>query len=83
MKNILYFFLFLRYLNFCPDHFRDEGERLGKKAKAKFLTGKQTNITDILLKFSRCKCNQTRKFGQPIEHNITRIFFKKIIHKVW
>ena len=36
-------FLFLRYLNFCPEFFGHVGKQLGKKAKLKFMTLKPGN----------------------------------------
>ena len=39
--------------------------------------GWQTIVIHILPNISRCKGNQTMKFGQLIECNIRRIFFEK------
>ena len=36
-------FLFLRYLNFCPEFFGHVGKQLGKKVKLKFMTLKPGN----------------------------------------
>ena len=40
-------------------------------------TGKQTIAMHILPDISRCKGNQTMKFGQLIEYNMRNIFLEK------
>ena len=41
------------------------------------LTGKQAIVIDLLANISRCKSNQTLKFGQFIKYNTRGIFLRK------
>ena len=82
MKNAFYF-LFLRYLNFCPDFFGHLGKRLDKKLKliSKFMTSepeKHTITIIVLTHITRSKGNQTDKFGQLIEYNVKNLFLQKM-----
>ena len=45
--------------------------------------GKKTIALYILPNISRSKGNQTMKFGQLIEYNMTKHFSWNIIHKMW
>ena len=73
--SYLEIFLFLRYLNFCPDFVDHVGKRLDKKAQVDFkiydVTKWDTNNCNknILSGISKSKGNKTMKFGQLIEYN--------------
>ena len=91
IKNIFYFnfnfFLFSRYLKFCPDRFSHVVKQLDGKAIRlilKFMmssTVKQTITIHIFSNISRCKDNQTMKFGELIEYNVRNIFLQKSCKK--
>ena len=64
-----------RYLSFCLDFLVIYPNDLIKKIKfiSNFMSpqpGKQTNAIHILPNISKCKGNQTIKFGQLIECNM-------------
>ena len=91
IKNIFYFnfnfFLFSRYLKFCADRFSHVVKQLDGKAIRlilKFMmssTVKQTITIHIFSNISRCKDNQTMKFGELIEYNVRNIFLQKSCKK--
>ena len=83
MKNYLYFnlkrFLFLRYINFCPDFFGHVGKRLDKEAEINFkiydvINWKKKIAMHILPNILRSRGNQTMKVGQLIEYKRRNIF---------
>ena len=77
----------MRYLNFSPDFLvMQKNDLIGQlRLISKFMTSQieqELIAIHILSKFSRCKGNQTMKFGQLTEYNMRNIFLQ-IIHKIW
>ena len=70
MKNVFCFtlnhFLFLSYLNFCPDFFGDVVKRLDKKAKIAFknygINWETNNYNIHIAQYLRSKNNHTMNF---------------------
>ena len=77
MKNDFYF-MFLRYLYFCPDCLVMKENGLIIKLKSYDVTDWTTKIAiHILLNISRSKGNQRMKFGQLLEYSKRNIFLEK------
>ena len=82
-------FLFLKYLNFCPDLFGHAENSLTKKLRliSKFMTsstGKQIITIHILLNITYVTQNTyitNTQFGQSIEYKVRNIFLQKSCRK--
>ena len=75
-------FSFLRYLKFCLDFFGRVTKWLDQKNKVNFKIYDGTDwlkiiVIHILPNILRHKDNQTMKFGQLIDHNMSIIFIEK------
>ena len=72
---------FSRYLNFCLDFFDYVAKQLDQKDKDNFniydVTAWLTIVMHILPNILRSKDNQTMKFDQLIDYNMTIIFIEK------
>ena len=87
MKNAFYFLLkivfVLKIFKFLIFTFLVKWENgLMRKLRliSKFMTllsGKQAIVIHVLSNIPRCKGNQTMKFGQLIEYNVTQFFLQK------
>ena len=86
MKNVFYFIIkalfVLKIFKFLSCVFGHVENDLIKKIRLipKFIVSqlwKQTVAIHILANISRCKNNQTIKFGQLIEYNMRNIFLEK------
>ena len=87
MKDAFYFLLkivfVLKIFNFLIFTFLVKWKNgLMRKLRliSKFMTllsGKQAIVIHVLSNNPRCKCNQTMKFGQLIEYNVTQFFLQK------
>ena len=81
-------FSFSRYLSFCLNFLLMYRNDLMKKIRliSNFMTsqaGQQTTVIHIFLNIQRSRGNQTIKFGQLIECNMTNIFLKKSYSKYY
>ena len=87
IKNAFYFLLkivfVLKIFKFLISTFLVKWENgLMRKLRliSKFMTllsGKQAIVIHVLSNIPRCKGNQTMKFGQLIEYNVTQFFLQK------
>ena len=90
MKNVFCFtlnhFLFLSYLNFCPDFFGYVVKRLDKKAKVAFknygINWQTNNYNTHIAQYLRSKNNHTMNFEWSADiHDL--YFSQKTTHTMW
>ena len=74
-------FLFLRYLNFCPDFFVHLRKRLGKKAGVNFKILDETNWKANDYNIHTAQYLNLVKSGQLMEYSMRNIFIKSHAEK--